>query len=80
MKTSARLLSSSLHLHDEHGMSVPLYQEERNAEMLALIRGHLDDDSFDAAWAEGAKMSLDEAVTLALGESDEYGDADVQLR
>jgi predicted ATPase len=80
MKTSARLLSSSLHLHDEHGMSVPLYQEQRNAEMLTLIRGQLDDDAFDAAWDEGAKMSLDEAVTLALVEPDDNGDADVQLR
>jgi predicted ATPase/class 3 adenylate cyclase len=68
MEAAARLLSSSLHLHEEAGMSVPLYQEERNAKTLALIRGTLADDSFDAAWEEGSKLNLDEAVALALGE------------
>ena len=31
----------------------------------------LDDASFEAAWNEGVKMSLNEAVALALGEADE---------
>jgi predicted ATPase len=68
MEASARLLSSSLHLHEEAGMSVPLYQEERNANTLALIRGRLDGAAFEEARAEGAKLSFDEAVALALGE------------
>ena len=61
-------------------MSVPLYQLERNAKTLALIRGQLDGPAFEEAWEQGAKMSFDEAVTLALADPDEYGDADVQLR
>jgi len=48
-------------------MSVPLYQEERNADALALIRGQLDEAAFEEAWEHGAKMSFDEAVALALG-------------
>ena len=66
METAARLLSSSLHLHEEHGMIVPLYQEERNAETLALIQIALDEQTLATAWDEGRAMSLDEAVTLAL--------------
>jgi tetratricopeptide (TPR) repeat protein len=68
MEAAARLLSSSLHLHEEAGMSVPLYQEERNANTLALIRDRLDGAAFEDVRAEGAKLSLDEAVALALGE------------
>jgi predicted ATPase len=67
MGASARLLSSSLHLHEEAGMSVPLYQEERNADTLALIRGQLDGAAFEEAWEHGVKMSFDEAIALALG-------------
>ncbi|HEY5872984.1 MAG TPA: tetratricopeptide repeat protein, partial [Gaiellaceae bacterium] len=80
MESSARLLSSSLHLHEETGMRVPLYQEERNADTLALIRGRLDEAAFEEAWEHGAKMSFDEAIALALAEADEDGDAAVQLR
>ena len=65
-QTAARLLSSSLHLHEEHGIVVPLYQEERNAETLALIQIALDEQTLATAWGEGRAMSLDEAVTLAL--------------
>jgi hypothetical protein len=36
----------------------------------AATRAQLDDASFDEAWEEGARMSLDEAVALALGESE----------
>jgi predicted ATPase/class 3 adenylate cyclase len=67
VEDAARLLSSSLHLHEEAGMSVPLYQEERNTDTLALIRGQLNEVAFDKAWEQGAKLSFDEAVTLALG-------------
>ena len=34
----------------------------------AAARAQLDAEAFDAAWEEGANMSLDEAVALALGE------------
>ena len=78
MEASAQLLSSSLHLHEETGMRVPLYQEERNANTLALIRGQLDEPAFEEAWEHGAKMSFDEAIALALGEADEDADADFQ--
>jgi predicted ATPase len=76
MEAAARLLSSSLHLHEEAGMSVPLYQEERYADTLALIRGQLGEAAFEEAWEHGAKLSFDEAIALALAEADEDGGAD----
>ena len=72
LEASARLLSSSLHLHEEAGMSVPLYQEERNAATLALIRGQLDEAAFDAAWKQGTKLSFEAAVTPNLFWRNEY--------
>jgi tetratricopeptide (TPR) repeat protein len=70
METAVRLLSSSLHLHEELGMKVPLFQEKRNAETLALMQGGLDEQAVDAAWDEGRAMSLEEAVEYALASID----------
>jgi tetratricopeptide (TPR) repeat protein len=66
-RLAAQLLSASLALQEDLGMVVPLYQRRRNEEILVLLHEQLDDVSFVVAWEEGAKLSLDEAVTLALG-------------
>ncbi len=66
---AAQLLSASLALHEDLRMSVPLYQERRNEETLALIHELLDDAAFDAAWEQGRALTLDEAVALALDSS-----------
>jgi predicted ATPase/class 3 adenylate cyclase len=66
--TASQLLSSSLHLHEQRGMQVPLYQEERNDGTLELIRDGLDDAVLAEAWEQGARLTLDEAVALALNE------------
>ena len=68
---AARLLSSSLALHEEMGLSVPLYQAGRNEATLARIRGLLDDAAFAEAWEQGRALTLDEAVALALGEAEQ---------
>jgi hypothetical protein len=62
------LLSSSVHLHEELGMLVPLYQEGRNATTLELIHAELDEQAFAESWERGRKLTLDEALALALGE------------
>jgi len=49
---------------------VPLYQEERNDATLVLIREMCDDTTFAEAWERGTLLTLDDAVALALGESD----------
>ena len=63
---AARLLSASLALHEDAGLSLPLYQERRRDEMLNILREQLDDAAFADASAEGRRLSLDEAVALAL--------------
>jgi predicted ATPase/class 3 adenylate cyclase len=65
---AAQLLSSSIHLHEERGMHVPLYQEGRNEVTLDSTRGGLDAAAFAEAWDEGRTLTLEEAVALALGE------------
>jgi predicted ATPase/class 3 adenylate cyclase len=61
------LLSSSLHLHAELGMEVPLYQEKRNEATLELIEAGVDEQALAEVWEQGKKLTLDEAVALALG-------------
>jgi tetratricopeptide (TPR) repeat protein len=65
-RLAAELLSASLALHEEAGLTVPLYQERRNHEMLDVLHQQLDEAAFAEAWAAGAKLTLDEAVELAL--------------
>jgi tetratricopeptide (TPR) repeat protein len=66
LEIAARLLSSSLHLHEARGMQVPLFMERRNESALELAQAGLDESDFAAAWEEGEKLTLDEAVALAL--------------
>jgi tetratricopeptide (TPR) repeat protein len=66
IESAARLVSSSLHLHEERGMQVPLFMEKRNAETLELIHAGVDDASLAEAWEQGKRLTLDEAVALAL--------------
>jgi hypothetical protein len=72
-RLAAELLSASLALHEEAGVKVPLYQQRRNEEMLELLHAQLDAAAFDDAWEAGTKLSLDEAVALALRPAGEGG-------
>jgi hypothetical protein len=67
---AAELLSASLALHEDVGLTVPLYQRRRNDETLEVIHEQLDEAAFAAAWERGKQLTLDQAVTLALGEDD----------
>jgi tetratricopeptide (TPR) repeat protein len=70
VEMGATLLSSSVHLHEEVGMLVPLFQEERNEETLHILHEQLDEAAFEKAWEDGRKLTLDEAVALALRGAD----------
>ena len=76
-RLAAQLLSASLALHEEAGLVVPLYQRRRSEEMLVLLHDELDEDAFAEAWDQGAKLGLEDAVALALGNARD-GDADIQ--
>jgi hypothetical protein len=45
-------------------------------EARAAVRAQLDEEAFAEAWEAGTKLSLDEAIALALGEADEDDGAD----
>jgi predicted ATPase/DNA-binding SARP family transcriptional activator len=62
-----RLLATARAARDQGGayLSLP-YRTECDA-TLAALREALDEDAFAAAWAEGARLSLEAAVTAALG-------------
>lgn len=69
-ESATSLLSSSLHLHEKLGMLVPLWQEKRNDETLRMLHEHFDDVAFSEAWEQGTRLTLDEAVELALASLD----------
>jgi predicted ATPase/class 3 adenylate cyclase len=66
-ETAARLLSSSETMREEMGYSVDMsiYATMRK-ETLATLGTQLDEGSFAEAWEQGRKLSVDEAVALAL--------------
>lgn len=63
------LLSSSLALQKETDLGPPVEQLQLNARTLERVRGELEDAVFTNAWEKGARLSLDEAIALALEET-----------
>jgi predicted ATPase len=66
LETAARLIAATRAVSDESGLVEPVYTADLNEGTLAMIRGALDESAFGEAWEKGAKMTLDDAVTLAL--------------
>jgi predicted ATPase/class 3 adenylate cyclase len=62
---AARLLSRAEVLREEIG-GVPSWVGEMNEKTLTTIRTQLDEVAFAEAWAHGRKLTVDEAVALAL--------------
>jgi tetratricopeptide (TPR) repeat protein len=65
-RRAALLLASAHRLQDEIGSRSFVWLEERDEQTLATVHALLDDAAFDEAWEQGAKLSVDEAVALAL--------------
>jgi tetratricopeptide (TPR) repeat protein len=68
-EVAIRLLSSSEALIEGLGASSPFWAEKRNEETLAIIREQIDETAFAEAWEEGQKLTVDEAVELALSDA-----------
>jgi predicted ATPase/class 3 adenylate cyclase len=64
--TAASLLASSESLTEQVGSSGPLWAGERNEKTLANIHTQLDEAAVAEALEEGRKLTVDEAVALAL--------------
>lgn len=60
------LAGASAALRTEMGFVLPPVERSRLDHLCATARRHLSADEADAAWAEGAAMTLDEAVAYAL--------------
>ena len=68
--TAARLISRAIAEIHEKGFSLETWMTREIEDVTEAVRAQLDDASFEAAWHGGARMSLDEAVALALGEDE----------
>jgi predicted ATPase len=67
--TAAQVLSSSEAVRGEMGARVP-WVEEMNEETLANIRKQLDEAALAEELEEGSRLSIDEAVALALASAE----------
>ncbi|HUG16782.1 MAG TPA: LuxR C-terminal-related transcriptional regulator [Thermomicrobiales bacterium] len=63
---AARLFGACDALHARISTPMSGFQQQDHAPALAASRTALGDDAFEAAWAEGAAMSLEHAVAYAL--------------
>jgi tetratricopeptide (TPR) repeat protein len=70
---AARLLAVEQAVLDQQGADMPWWAKRRANETLDLIKKHLDPAAIERASSEGRSLSVDEAVALALGESERVG-------
>jgi len=63
---SARMLASAEALFEEIGRSIDTWIVKMNDLTRATVRTQLDEAAFAEAWEQGKKLTLDEAVALAL--------------
>jgi len=63
--TATRLLSATTALRDELGLGEAWVRREKE-EALSLIHTQLDEAAFAEAWEGGARLTLDEAIDVAL--------------
>jgi hypothetical protein len=65
-EVAAQLLSNSRARFEEQGIGTPWYVGKREEATLARIHEQLDEESFARAWEEGAALTVDAAIALAL--------------
>ena len=69
-ESAARLISRGIAVFDEIGLTLESWMEQEVDDATAAVRAQLDESAFDAAWIEGERMSLDEAIAKALEETE----------
>jgi non-specific serine/threonine protein kinase len=65
---AARLFAAAQASHEAQGLTLPPAEQGRLARAVAVARVGLDRGVFDAAWAEGQAMTLEQAIVYALEE------------
>ena len=74
-RRAARLLGASEVLLESSGIPrYALVDQELHGRVADAVRGHLGERAWNAAWAEGRAMALDEAVSYALEEENQPPD------
>ena len=68
-RKAARLYGSAEALRTAIAFPIPRSRQTRYDRGVAAARAHLDEDTFAAAWAEGRAMTLEQATTYALEET-----------
>ena len=68
---AVRLLGASEALREATGLGLQAADQFEIDRYVASARAQLDEATFEAAWAEGRAMTLEEAVAYALGEDAE---------
>ena len=70
MKRAASLFGASETLYPPLRFEMSARERAEHHEAIAAARAALGEEAFAAAWEEGKKMTLDEAVALALGDKE----------
>jgi hypothetical protein len=66
LRQAAQLLGAAEAEHERMGTFLQPSNTPEYHRILVEVRKHLDDPSFHAAWAEGRRMTLEQAITYAL--------------
>jgi predicted ATPase/class 3 adenylate cyclase len=69
-EVAARLIARGVAVFEEIGFSLESWMTEEVDDATARVRAVLDEAAFAAAWEEGRALTLDEAIALALGETE----------
>ena len=70
---AARLFGAAEGLRDAAGVAIWPSRRQLYEERQATVASSLGATAFDAAWAEGRRLSVEDAVLYALGDGDESG-------
>ena len=79
---AARLLGASEALLEKMGLGLQAGDRFEIERYVIAVKEQLDDATFEAAWAEGRAMSLEEAIAYAFGEgiNEPYSVAEVRTK
>jgi tetratricopeptide (TPR) repeat protein len=75
LQRAAQLFGSAQALRAPIGSVMDLVDQPKYAHWIDSMRAQLDEATFDAAWAKGQKMTVDQAVEYALSDSDRENDS-----
>lgn len=80
LRRAAKLYGASEKLRESEGFSLDaLSSSEYDYEgFLDLVSAGLDDEEFEAAWSEGRRMSIEDAIEYALGTEDATAPGDAR--